>query len=83
MERLTNFFQKCGYTYTIKLIANDDFSHTIFEPVIEISQEVSDTSELFLRSLQLSKLCTKQNVHQNNKKNSGIKTGKHEQKIGE
>ena len=81
MERLTNFFQKYGYNYTIKLIANNDFSHTIFEPVIEISQEVSDTSELFLRSFQLSQLCTKQNIPQNNKKNS--KTNEYKQKIGE
>ena len=40
----------------VQLIANDAFSKEILRPVIDIAQTHSDTSELFMRSIQLAKM---------------------------
>ena len=37
-------------------MANDDFNNEILQPVLDLSDDVADTSELFLRSYQLTKL---------------------------
>ncbi len=45
--------------YNIRIIANDDFSEKILEPVLNVLGEVADTSELFIRSLQMYNLFAK------------------------
>ena len=40
-----------------RVIANEDFSHEILQPVLERAEAVADTSELFMRAQQLLKLC--------------------------
>jgi hypothetical protein len=42
--------------YQIRIIGNEDFSETILEPVLNVLNEVADTSELFMRSLQMYNL---------------------------
>ncbi len=43
----------------IALIANNDFYNDILDPINQISESLSDTSELFLRSIQLVKMFKK------------------------
>jgi len=45
-----------GLNYEIRIIANEDFSDKILEPVLNVLGDVSDTSELFMRSLQMYNL---------------------------
>ena len=42
--------------YNIRIIANEDFSDKILEPVLNVLGDVADTSELFMRSLQMYNL---------------------------
>lgn len=60
MEKLTpcisdlnDIFKTMGYEFDIKVIANDSFKTEVLEPVIKVSDEVEDTSELFVRAYQL------------------------------
>ena len=39
--------------YTIRIITNDDFKEHILSPLLMVPSNVADTSELFMRSLQL------------------------------
>lgn len=39
------------------IVANEDFGEEIMQPVLDRMDEVSDTSELFLRAQQLVRLC--------------------------
>ena len=42
-----------GYKFTFRVIAGEDFRNNILAPVIRVSEVISDTSELFVRSLQM------------------------------
>jgi hypothetical protein len=46
-------FLENGYDFTARVIANDDFNDKVLSPIIVVSDDVSDTSELFMRSYQL------------------------------
>lgn len=45
-----------GLKYKIRIIANEEFSDKILEPVLNVLGDVADTSELFMRSLQMYNL---------------------------
>lgn len=45
-----------GINYEILIIGNSNFSESILEPVLNVLGDVADTSELFMRSLQLYNL---------------------------
>jgi len=49
-------FSKFGLEFQVRIIANDDFSESILQPVLNIMDNVADTSELFMRSLQMYNL---------------------------
>lgn len=51
---------KLGFQFI--LTANEDFYEEILNPTVNVSKEVSDTSELFLRSIQLLGLSEKQSL---------------------
>lgn len=42
--------------FDVRIICNEDFKDKILEPVMHISGDVTDTSELFMRSLQMVNL---------------------------
>jgi hypothetical protein len=42
-----------GLNYKVRIITNDDFHELIMKPVIAASATVADTSELFMRSMQM------------------------------
>lgn len=53
MNDIRKIFKDFNYEMGIDLIANGDFKNMVFDPVIKDSTDVADTSELFLRSIQL------------------------------
>jgi len=53
-----------GLDYEIRIIANQDFSEKILEPVLSVLGDVEDTSELFMRSLQMYNMFTSKKPQQ-------------------
>ena len=49
-----------GYSFSMRIIANDEFNDFILKPIFSVSEGVADTSELFMRSYQLTKMFDKQ-----------------------
>jgi len=56
IDDITSVLSDLGLNYKIRIIANEDFSDKILEPVLNVLDDVSDTSELFMRSLQMYNL---------------------------
>ncbi|KRE50652.1 hypothetical protein [Paenibacillus sp. Soil724D2] len=56
LEELNQFFSKKGYHFNIKMYCNEDFRSHILDPVNSASTSIADTSELFMRSLQLNNM---------------------------
>ena len=48
--------QESGLNYGIRVISNDGFNDKVLQPVLSVLGDVADTSELFLRSLQMYNL---------------------------
>lgn len=56
-EKLNYFFKNdLSMDFNFEVIANEDFRTKIFNPIMLLSKNVADTSELFMRSVQLSQL---------------------------
>jgi hypothetical protein len=53
LNKIFNVFQ---LEFTFILYGNQDFKDNVFEPVVNLSNSVADTSELFLRSSQMYNL---------------------------
>ena len=53
MQKLNEFLQQHGVDAKCRLVSNEAFFELIVNPVCELSGPVSDTSELFMRSVQL------------------------------
>lgn len=53
IERILKIFH---LNFQVSFIVNEDFEQRILNPVIQISNQVADTSELFMRSVQMMKL---------------------------
>ncbi len=56
IEEIKTFLRNEGLKINITLICNESFREEILEEMLNIVKEHSDTSELFLRSLQLIKM---------------------------
>ena len=56
IEEINALFINNGFGFSAKLYANNDFNEKILKPISAISEDVADTSEMFLRSYQLIKL---------------------------
>lgn len=56
IEKIIRFFEKEAISCGIKLISNNDFNTEILTKITHLSKNVADTSELFLRSIQLVNL---------------------------
>jgi hypothetical protein len=52
-SELTELFSQLGLEFTATLFCNDSFLSGIMQPVLEKGTSVADTSELFLRSVQM------------------------------
>lgn len=53
LQDITNFMQKKGFSFQFSFIGNENFEKEIIQPLKEISHEIADTTEIFLRSYQL------------------------------
>jgi hypothetical protein len=53
VKELNKLFSEMGFGFTFHLYANRSFKEEIFEPVVNSTKSVADTSELFLRSIQM------------------------------
>lgn len=53
MEKLDLFLEQHNVVADCRVISNGDFFQQIVDPVCELTDAVSDTSELFMRSVQL------------------------------
>jgi len=51
--QVEKILRKNDLNFNIKLIANDSFNAEILQPVLEVTSSVADTSELFMRSIQM------------------------------
>ena len=49
-------FEKCSLDFEFRVILNDAFRQDILDPVLGKSKRIADTSELFLRSYQLTQM---------------------------
>jgi hypothetical protein len=72
IDLLNKIFQVFELDFTFILYGNQDFRKNIFEPVVNLSNSVADTSELFLRSSQMYNLFSDSKVE--NKLNTGNKS---------
>ena len=71
-EVINEISTKNKFGFQFILSSNEDFYDEILNPTVDISKDVSDTSELFLRSVQLLGLSEKQST--NSKKSTTSKT---------
>lgn len=62
IDMMSKAFVNLGFDFTFRIIANDEFNQEILQPVLALSGDVADTSELFLRSYQMTKLFFKGGV---------------------
>jgi len=56
LSRILNFVDSESISCEIQLISNTKFQNQILNPITNLSKNVADTSELFLRSIQLVNL---------------------------
>lgn len=56
LEMLNDFIDEFGLETSIEMISNESFEDRILNPTLSLSNDVADTSELFLRSYQLTQL---------------------------
>lgn len=72
--------------FNIKLITNDSFKKEILQPVLDATSSVADTSELFMRSIQMYKMFSENNDSSKLSTKIGIKNNnalQNQTKIGE
>ena len=55
-DDIVSVLNNLNFNYKIRIIANEDFSDKVLEPVLNVLGDVADTSELFIRSLQMYNL---------------------------
>lgn len=53
IQDINTIFFVNGLNFKARVIANDDFNDVVLQPILMVSDGVSDTSELFLRSYQM------------------------------
>jgi hypothetical protein len=58
VEGVNTLMSELKLKFSFRLYANSDFEKDIIAPVIQLSGEVADTSELFMRSVQLYQIFT-------------------------
>jgi len=66
IDDVSSVLSTLNVRFKIRIIANEDFSDKILEPVLNVLGDVADTSELFIRSLQMYNLFAGKKPKQNN-----------------
>ncbi|NGQ93569.1 hypothetical protein G3578_00045 [Brevibacillus sp. SYP-B805] len=65
VSELKEIFMSLNLDFKFVVYANDEFQEKIFNPVISLSKSIADTSELFLRSIQLYNMFSNQSITSN------------------
>jgi len=73
-ESISHVFSKFNLDFKVQIIANEDFKSRILAPVLSVLDNVADTSELFMRSLQMYNLFTKNKISKSKETTSRITT---------
>lgn len=84
INEINKFIEDENLDTTILFISNNKFESDILNPIFHLSNDVSDTSELFLRSYQLTQLFKPNEVKYTDSdiKNKPIQNTNKEEKIG-
>lgn len=72
-EKIEKFLLNNEINVSIKLISNNDFLESIINPLLERADSISDTSELFLRSIQLNNLFLDKKINKKTTKDNNEK----------
>lgn len=56
IEDMNTLFADNEYRFTFRIIANEEYNDLVLKPILLLSDDVADTSELFLRSYQMYKM---------------------------
>lgn len=54
IEELQRITDEMGFSFHFQVIANNAFNQMVLKPVLDLSHNVADTTELFLRSYQMT-----------------------------
>ncbi|WP_187355343.1 hypothetical protein ['Paenibacillus yunnanensis' Narsing Rao et al. 2020] len=76
ISELQELFHAKGLDFRFELLCNEDFKEKIFNVVTALSNSVSDTSELFMRSIQLYNLFAEDKHPVNLPKSPSVQTKK-------
>lgn len=68
MKSIEELLRNSRLNFRVRLLANGEFEEKILLPVLKATSDVADTSELFMRSIQMY------NMFSGNKKNRPVKT---------
>lgn len=58
---INNVFNELGFSFQFKLYCNEDFNTIILNPLINDINKISDSSDLFIRSIKLSNIFNSSN----------------------
>lgn len=56
IDDLNEIFAQIGFSYKFRIIANEEFDTKVLQPILLVSNDVADTTELFMRSYQMFKM---------------------------
>ena len=56
---INTIFKNCGFEFKARIIANQNFNEMVLQPILIVSDDVADTSELFLRAYQMFNMFSK------------------------
>lgn len=59
---INDIMQEIGFEFDFRIIANDDFLNSVLRPILEVSGNIADTAELFMRSYQMLSLFDKKSL---------------------
>lgn len=59
VEQMQEILREVELAYSIRVIANDEFSDHILQPVLSLLPSIADSGELFVRSLQMYNMFAK------------------------
>ncbi len=58
IDDVNSIFTQCGFAFDARVITNEKFYEHVLKPILLASENVADTSELFMRSYQMYKMFT-------------------------
>lgn len=69
---LNNMFRFEGYEFSVRIIANNAFNEQVLQPILLVSHGIADTSELFIRSYQMYRMFSDDEVRNRNRTEKNV-----------